>query len=118
MSQLRRACVCHTSGAAAGHALITGSRSREHYYMVEFRHRTVATVASETTVSSARSRVFPADEGVRSSVTTALWRLLLRSYSAYFFACTIKNDCEVIVLPPSGNLASGYFPRFQGSIGG
>lgn len=69
MSQLRRACVCHTSGAPAGHALITGSSSREHYYMVEFRQRTVATVASETAVGSARSRVFPADEGARSSVT-------------------------------------------------
>lgn len=118
MSRLRRACVCRTSGAAAGHALITGSRSREHYYMVEFRHRTVATVASETAVSSARSRVFPADEGTRSFVTTALWQLLLRSYSLYFFVCTIKNDCEVVLLPPSGNLASEYFPRFQESIGG
>lgn len=68
----------HTSGAAVGHALITGSCSREHYYMVEFRHSIVATVSSEpqSTRHAGRSWVFPTADA--SSVTIALGQLLVR----------------------------------------
>lgn len=76
-SRVRMSKTLNVAHPLAGHALITGSCSREHYYMVEFRHRTVATVASETAVITARRRVFPVDEA--SSVTTTLIRLLLRS---------------------------------------